>query len=78
MRVGIDDAGGHHQTGGVELDLGRFVHLPDGHDAALADAHVGPARRAARAVDERAGTDGVIEHGTSGGERRAPGLRRRI
>ncbi len=74
VRVRVDDAGGHHEPGGVELGLRRLVDHPDGSHAAVPDAHVGPDRVGPGPVDERAGADGVIEHGTSGsGRHRHPG-----
>ena len=75
VRVGVDDTGRHHEPGGVELGGRRLVDLADGDDAAVPDPDVGQAAGLPGAVDERAGSDDVVEHGTSGGGARAGGCR---
>ena len=67
MRVGVDHPGGHHEAGGVEFRGGLLFDLADGHDAALPYPDVRDAAGLPGAVDERAGSDDVVEHGTSGG-----------
>ena len=71
VRMGVDDAGSHHEADGVELDGRRLLDASHGNDAAVPNADIGLAAGLSGAVDERAGSDDVVEHGTSGGERSA-------
>ena len=64
--VGVDHAGHDHEPAGVELDRRLFVDLADGHDPAVADADIGQAAGLTGPVHDRAGSDDVVEHGTSG------------
>ena len=75
VRVRVDDTGDHGEPAGVELGGPGLVDLPDGDDPAVADPDVGQAAGFPGAVDDRAGSDDVVEHGTSGGgpARRLPG-----
>ena len=66
MGVRVDDAGDHGEAAGVELGGPRLVDLPDGDDPAVANPDVGQASGLPAAVDDRAGSDDVVEHGTSG------------
>ena len=75
VRVRVDHAGHHREPAGVELGGPLLVDLPDGDDPAVADADVGQAAGFPGPVDDRAGSDDVVEHGTSGSghARRLPG-----
>jgi hypothetical protein len=77
VRVRVDHAGHHGESPGVELRRPGFIDLPDGDDPAVADADVGETARVPGPVDDRAGSDDVVEHGTSGGRRawRVPGAK---
>ena len=77
VRVRVDHAGHHGESPGVELRRPGFIDLPDGDDPAVADADVGETARVPGPVDDRAGSDDIVEHGTSGGGRtwRLPGAK---
>ncbi len=67
VRVGVDHPGHHHEAGGVEFCGPMLFDLADGHDAAVPYPDVRDAAGLPGAVDERAGSDDVVEHGTSEG-----------
>ena len=75
--VRVDDAGRDHQPGGVELGAAGSATSPDLDDAAVLDADVGLPGGTPGAVDDRAGSDHVVEHWTSDVVRVLPGLRQR-
>ena len=52
--VDIDEAGRNEQALGIDLAMPAAGHLADLGDPAVVDGHVGLARRAAAAVDDRA------------------------
>ena len=66
VRVRVDHPGGDDQPGGIELGGGGLVDLAHGDDPPVADPDVSDATGLTGAVDERAGSDDVVEHGTSG------------
>ena len=65
MGVRVDEAGRHHQAGGVE-GLGRLLgdaaDRADRHDAAVAHPDVAHEAGRAGAVDDGAAGDQVVEH----------------
>ena len=69
VRVGVDDAGHDDSPLASNSVAAGLVDLADGHDPAVADADVGQAAGLTGPVDDRAGSDDVVEHGTSGGGR---------
>ncbi len=75
--VGVDHSGHHGEAASVELRRARLVDPADGDDTAVPDPDVGETAGLAGAVDDRAGSDDVVEHGTSGGGRSAVGAERR-
>ena len=66
VRVRVDDTRDHGEPAGVEFGGPRLVDLPDGDDPALADSDVGQPAGLPGPVDDRAGSDDVVEHETSG------------
>src|ERR1019366_3714047 len=62
--VRVHHSGCHHESGGIELAPGR-AHGAYFGDPAMLDADVGHPGRPPRAIDHRAGSDDVVEHGTS-------------
>ncbi len=69
VRVRVDHTRHHGEPSGVELGGALLVDLPDGDDPAVADPDVGQAAWFPGPVDDRAGSDDVVEHGTSGSGR---------
>ena len=51
MGVDVDEPGGDHLAGGVELLAARQL-VADGDDAPVRHRHIGPAARASCAVDQ--------------------------
>ncbi len=63
MRMGVDEAGGYRQTGGVQLLLcGAAPQVTDGGDMSVSDGHVGGITGLAGAVDDRAAANDEIFH----------------
>jgi hypothetical protein len=67
MRVDVDEAGRDHLAARVDHAARRPRRARvDGDDAAVAQAHVGLARRRAGAVDHPAAADGEVVHRVRG------------
>lgn len=63
--VGVDEAGGEHESGGVLRGhglLGEVAGLGDDGDAPVADAEVGDVRGSTGAVHDGRSADEVVEH----------------
>ena len=75
VRVRVDHAGHDRQPPASNSVVAHFVDLADGNDPAVTDSDIGEAAGFPGPIDDRAGSDDVVEHGTSGSghARRAPG-----
>ncbi len=60
--VDVDEPGRHDQPGGVDGPSGGLVHVTDGGDPAVTDAHVGPPPGRARTVDHAGTGDLAVQH----------------
>ena len=66
MGVRIDHARRHHQASGVELDGSGLDHSSHRDDPTVPDPDIRLSTRPPAAIEERAGSNDVVEHGTSG------------
>ena len=60
--VQIDEARSDKPSGTVDLLATWFAHLPDKGNQPLVDGHIGPERRLARPIDDKATPDYKIMH----------------